>query len=268
MNNTSVPKILITTFFTLTALPALAVNVPQGSVDVALTGTTVATEPQLAGTVLVDDLIPFSFNGISGTFQQRVVRSTVDNTIDFYWRINNDATSKATLTQFHYQEKEVNDYGVTYNIGWRTDGIAGEVAPVKVTRFANNALAQGGAQFDFFKSDQAIVEGAGIKPGQSTPFFFIDTNKTSYEKTAQSLVSSVFIGSSVAAEAYRVGKDSNTTNAPNCTASYSKGVLQIPCVDVYDDFGGKSAYKAELKFVPGQGKQLLFELTGATSQTK
>ena len=55
----------------------------------ALPGTTVAAEPQLAGVIIVDDLIPFSFpiasgGNILGDVQVRIVRSDLDSTLDFY----------------------------------------------------------------------------------------------------------------------------------------------------------------------------------------
>ncbi len=256
----------------LSTWQASAVTVAQNASNIALSSSTVAAEPQLAGTILEDDLIPFSFKGITGTIQQRVVRSSVDNTIDFYWRITNDKTSNGTLTQFHYLEKEVNDYGVTYNIGWRSDGVFGETVPVKVTRFANNALAQGGAQFDFFKSDAEILEGAGIKPGQSTPLFFIDTNKTAYEKTAQSVVSSVSVGSSEVFAAYKVAKEESFNNDSalipatfeNQAIVFQDGKLDIPCVEVYDANGGKVRYQAKLNYIPTTDNELTLELADAT----
>ncbi len=271
MKSIQLQQTMMAILFGLSTLPASAVDVAQNASNIALSGTTVAAEPQLAGAILEDDLIPFSFKGITGTYQQRVVRSSVDNTIDFYWRITNDKTSTDTLTQFHYLEKEVNDYGVTYNVGWRTDGTAGEVTPVKVTRFANSALAQGGARFDFFKSDNEILEGAGIKPGQSTPFFFIDTNKTNYEKTAQSQVSRVFIGSSEVSAAFKVTKEENANNNTPPTPTvfenqeivFQDNQLAIPCVEVYDANGGKVRYQAKLNYIPTNDNTFTFELADA-----
>ncbi|UUZ49732.1 hypothetical protein LP420_05975 [Massilia sp. B-10] len=47
--------------------------------------------------MLEDEIQAFSFvaNGgvISGTVQSRVVRSTLDGTLDFYWRVVSDADS-------------------------------------------------------------------------------------------------------------------------------------------------------------------------------
>jgi len=65
---------------------AQAVVLPPGA-TVNLPGTTVAADPALAGVVEIDELVPFSFAAgggtISGDVQVRVVRSSVDNTLDF-----------------------------------------------------------------------------------------------------------------------------------------------------------------------------------------
>ena len=54
-----------------------------------------AARPELAGLVLQDDVQAFSFNGVSGTVQNRVVRETASGTLDFYWRIVVDPSSTA-----------------------------------------------------------------------------------------------------------------------------------------------------------------------------
>lgn len=73
-------KILVAAALGLSALSVHAVTLVPG-VGTSLPGTTVIAEPQLAGTVLVDEIIPFSFlagvggGDIFGTVQQRIVRS-------------------------------------------------------------------------------------------------------------------------------------------------------------------------------------------------
>jgi len=137
-----------------------------------LPGTTVAAEPQLAGIVEVDELLPFSFaNGagnISGTVQTRVVRSTFDNTVDFYWRIFNNANSSDAISLFH-----VGDFNASaYDLNWRIDGL-GDVAPPAGLRHIppiSNA-------FDFLFANL-------LQPGTSSRLFFLDTDALSYERTA------------------------------------------------------------------------------------
>ncbi|MCS6897161.1 MAG: hypothetical protein NZM29_04245, partial [Nitrospira sp.] len=94
--------------------------------DVLLPGTTVAAEPQLAGIVQVDEVAPFSFNAyggtVSGTVQVRIVRSDVDSTLDFYWRVTNDATSAGPIADFRF-----GGFTDTFqNVNFRIDGL-GEV---------------------------------------------------------------------------------------------------------------------------------------------
>jgi hypothetical protein len=98
----------------------------------ALPGTTSFAEPQLAGVVLVDELIPFSFSArpalgnITGTVQQRAVRSSVDGTIDFYWRIINDTDSAAAIGSFRlgFRFPEINA-----NTGRTASGTRHRIAP-------------------------------------------------------------------------------------------------------------------------------------------
>ena len=69
-------KTLLTLSLLAAAAAAHAVNLTPGAWT-ALPGTTVATEPQLAGTVLEDSLTSFSFAAyggmVSGTVQSRSV---------------------------------------------------------------------------------------------------------------------------------------------------------------------------------------------------
>jgi hypothetical protein len=137
-----------------------------------LPGTTVAAEPQLAGIIEVDELLPFSFadasGNISGAVQVRVVRSTVDNTVDFYWRIFNDPTSSDGINLIH-----VGDFNASfYDVNWRIDGL-GDVAPTEGLRHfdpISNA-------FDFLFADL-------LQPGTTSNFVFIDTDAFSYARTA------------------------------------------------------------------------------------
>ena len=156
---------------TISTHPAYAIPLTPGTAT-SLPGTTVAAEPQLAGVVQVDDLVPFSFsaNGgtISGTTQVRVVRSSVDSTLDFYWRVVNDATSSGAIGDFR-----IGDFmDSTYNANYRIDGL-GDVAPISAFRFSES--------LDSFVNFQF---GDLLVPGTSSKFFFIDTDATSFAKTA------------------------------------------------------------------------------------
>jgi hypothetical protein len=161
------------------AAPARAVLLTPGS-TVALPGTTVAAEPQLAGVVQVDELIDFSFVGddagglITGHVQQRVVLA-VDGTIDFYWRVFVDSESSGALGSFRFGDFFAPEYDADY----RTDGL-GTVAPSSATRFSG--------VFDSFVN---FNFASGLQPGESSYFLLMDTTATAYAKTARFDVTNV-----------------------------------------------------------------------------
>ena len=145
---------------------------------VALPGTTVAAEPQLAGTVLEDTLTDFAIagEGITGHIQSRVVRSSVDGTLDFYWRVFNDDSSKGNIGNFRIGEFLAPEY----NANWRIDGL-GDVAPTSAYKFGGSFADQGYINFQFF--DAASGTGT-LAPGMSSMFMFLDTSATSYDMSA------------------------------------------------------------------------------------
>src|SRR2546423_11207298 len=145
---------------------------------VALPGTTVAAEPQLAGTVLVDKLTDFTIagEGITGHIQSRVVRSSLDGTLDFYWRVFNDATSRGNVGNFRIGEFIAPEY----NANWRIDGL-GDVAPNSAYMFGGTYAGRGYVNFQFFDADSST---GTLMPGQSSYFIFLDTTATSYSENA------------------------------------------------------------------------------------
>ena len=160
--------------FTLAAAtPAQAVLLNTGD-TVALPGTTVASEPQLGGAVIVDEVIPFSFvsglGTILGTVQQRIVRSTLDGTLDFYWRVVNDVESVGAIGSFRIGEFDSPEYNANYRI----DGL-GDLGPQTAHRF--NGLFESYLNFYDFSA-------SGLLPGQSSLFMFLDTTATDYARTA------------------------------------------------------------------------------------
>ena len=151
---------------------AQAVVLPVGTTP--LSGTTVAGSPQLAGTVIEDDVVPFIVAGasgtVTGTVQSRVVRS-IDGTLDFYWRVTNDGNSAGAITSFRVG----NFFTPVYDGDYAPDGL-GEVAPASVRRFAD-----GGALNFLFGETPASTFG----PGTSSYFMFLDTQATTYARTAR-----------------------------------------------------------------------------------
>lgn len=167
-------KIIVGATLSLSFFSAHAVMLNPGD-NLALPGTTAAVEPQLAGTVLVDELIPFSFSAgtglgdITGQVQQRIVRSSVDGTLDFYWRIMSDPNSAAAIGSFRVG----NFVSPEYNANWRIDGL-GVKAPDHAHRFT-------GSEDTFVNF---LFGGSGLLPNESSNFFFFDTSATNYAKTA------------------------------------------------------------------------------------
>lgn len=168
------------------ASTALAIIVNPGQ-TVNLPGTTVASEPYLSGTILVDELIDFSFPAtqqgtglITGKVQQRVVRENITGTLDFYWRIY-ELTS-GSLGYFR-----IGNFNSTiFDANYRIDGL-GDVGPNSITRFmpgmggATNNLA---ANFNF--ADYSVTGGNPdtLFAGSASLFMFLHTDATSYDKSA------------------------------------------------------------------------------------
>lgn len=150
---------------------AVSLTEPVGSFsDFSITGTTVAARPELAGVVLEDMISTFSISGAGETFtgeiQNRVVRS-VDGTLDFYWRIM-PLSGVGDISAFRVEGFS----GYTLDADWRIDGL-GTVAP-NVARYFGDA--DGSVNFLF-------ADEVGI--GQSSNFFFLDTQATYYSLTGQ-----------------------------------------------------------------------------------
>jgi len=153
-------------------------------------GITVADNPKLAGTVVVDELIPYRYEGRfpgppgtgkyvnSGTIQTRVVQ-TATGTMDFYWRVMADSTSGTPV-----QGIAVVPFGTlsdVFIIDYRVDGL-GDVPLEGVARNNDTAYV-----FQFLHMN--------LPPGKSSNFFFAETTATSFAKIAPVMVWDAFINS-------------------------------------------------------------------------
>jgi hypothetical protein len=150
------------------AAPVLAVPTGAPPFEIALPGTTAAAEPDLAGTVLSDKLVPFAIGSattpVTGTLQVRVVRNAAGK-LAFYWRISNSASSKGqvdTLSLAGFPKQ-------AYDANWRKDGL-GSVAPSTVEA----ALAAADLKTWIY----GFRFKAPLKPGESSRFFFLRGNAT------------------------------------------------------------------------------------------
>ena len=147
----------------------------SSAAGVSLIGTTNAARPELAGTVLVDRIRPFSLTSstgavISGTFQDRVVKRTSTGKLEFSFRIKNNAASVGNIVVVNRQ-----NYGEypTVDVDYRTDGLGTIGAPAA----AHGGGANARIKFDFFN--------APITSGGESRFHFIGTNATEYDENGQ-----------------------------------------------------------------------------------
>lgn len=179
----AVRKSLVTSCLGLLALAtsggAHADLLLEGSSVFLVGGTTSAAEPQLAGSVLEDRLQAFSFAGVHGTvsgvIQSRVVRSSVDGTVDFYWKVSSDADSADDLGALRLGRF----YTDEYRVNWRSDSL-GDLAPSAANRFSGTQSDNFNFRFNHLDATGAL-EGLGA--GQSSYFMFLDTDATSYADT-------------------------------------------------------------------------------------
>ncbi len=167
----------------LSAALALSLHTAQAvtlvyDTTLGLPGTTSAAEPQLAGVVLEDKMSDFSIAalGISGKIQSRVVRSDLDGTLDFYWRIFNDPNSSGALGVFRIGEF----YAPEFNANWRIDGL-GDVGPASARMYGGASIGKGYINFNFLSA----ASGAGsLAPGASSNFILMDTSAVYYNETS------------------------------------------------------------------------------------
>lgn len=150
---------------------------------VALSGTTVAASPDLAGTVIRDTLIPFQiFNTaggliMSGNVQDRVVRSANTGELIFAPRLRD---FDMTLPDAWVSSMRVTGYdGFSTDIDFRTDGL-GNVGPNDVSRSAGTGDALS------FRYDPNI-----IWPNNGDEAYFISTfsNAVDFDLTGSITIS-------------------------------------------------------------------------------
>lgn len=102
-----------------------------------------------------------------------MVRSSVDGTLDFYWRVFSDAASESALRSLRLGDFHV----FTYDANWRIDS-SGDTAPESARWFGGTG---GNVNFIFSNS----TAPGGLAAGASSYFMFLDTNAITYARTAR-----------------------------------------------------------------------------------
>jgi PEP-CTERM motif len=163
------------------ALDKSFVGAVPNFIDTSLGGTTSAARPELAGTVIEDEIQEFDFAGLKGRVQNRVVRETASGTLDFYWRVVLDEVSD--VSRFNgISAFRLIDFGYDWinDADWRIDGLPAPdpgAAPY-VGRVFNPANEPGGA-INFLFPDPPV------RTDFPSFFFFLHTDATAYAKTAR-----------------------------------------------------------------------------------
>ena len=154
----------------------LLTGLPPGG-QVMTPGTTVAARPELAGTVIYDNLIPVSYTNpagqlvFTGSLQDRVVRETASGTLDFYQALRADLSPTAPPFKnplFFAQRKAFS--GFAADVDWRIDGLGDQpIHPVSASRTSD------GSEISF------AFGGALISEGQTSFFYFVKTDATNFD---------------------------------------------------------------------------------------
>lgn len=149
-----------------------AVPVVSGAGPVPTPGTTSAVRPDLAGVIVAEATRPFSVvtsgGKAVGWVQDRVVRSNLTGTLDFYYRIHVDASSEVSLVKVTRESFYTWPGTISTDVDWRIDGV-GQRAPWRVWRSPEG---------DWVYIDHS--GGAAIRPGETSRFVFVKTDAKEY----------------------------------------------------------------------------------------
>jgi hypothetical protein len=163
---------------------------PGGAI--ALTGTTSAAQPELGGTVIVDDLIPYQIFGggvgnpllYEGNLQARIARSDLTDNLIFEYRLREPTNGLNGIMS----TLAANDFaGWSTDVEYRTDGL-GDKEPTRATRSADG-------------SDVTFIFGNSLFSSEESLFMHILTNAKAYT-TGQTTLT-LTDGSSVVLSTYQ-----------------------------------------------------------------
>lgn len=146
-------------------------------------GTTVGLEPHLAGTIIHNEAQAFEMETdagrVHGELRTWIVRSSVDQTLDFHWQVRNFADSAAPIRSYQIDGFFIPD-APAWRGDYRVDSI-GTVAPSHV----QIPFAMGGVVFFSFHHQDPMANMPGLLPGQDSHVFFMDTTAMNYAQTAR-----------------------------------------------------------------------------------
>jgi len=127
-----------------------------------------------SGTVIVDELVPFSLGDMSGFVQNRVVRKP-DQGLVFVWRLaREDRSSSSLMKMFRLGDFHTSVYDADYSntsIGTH---------PVNFAYL----FSGGGGDVNWLFTDTTGGAG-GLEENTSSRIFYLDTDERRYAKTAQ-----------------------------------------------------------------------------------
>ncbi len=164
-----------------------SVFLPIGAGPLPLPGTTAAAETDLAGTVIHDKLIPFQItNGLGsllfeGTLQNRVVKSSADGTLHFYYYIRNTRPGLNGIVGNVMTSSFATSRYLA--VDWRPDGL-GQVRPLMASR---NAGTGNLVRFTFPTAVATAAVGV-LVGGRESKFFYLKTKVMNFKEIGQTRI--------------------------------------------------------------------------------
>lgn len=160
---------------------ALVSAVPNGPTAL-LSGTTLAADPTLAGTIIADTDGVFSGPSFGGTYRTRVVKRDDTATLDFYYRITS-YWDQLTAVPRVLRDFRVGDYvGFTTDVTWRPDG---DPAPgpgqvwQQAVRFPQPQSSSDGINISF--ADLVNGTPSTFHTGDESYYALVRTDATAYK---------------------------------------------------------------------------------------
>lgn len=158
---------------TIAVLAAFAATSANAVILVPGVWTALPGTQSPGGTVVEDDLQPFSFSAYGGTVSGQVQNRVVlkgDGTYLFAWRVFSDANSAGNIADLRLG----NFITTMYDADWDNPSL-GDTPPTQALLFNQPG---GFVNFNFLDN----AGGGGLEPRLSSKFFYINTDATSYAR--------------------------------------------------------------------------------------